>query len=59
MKRNTPKEQKDQCHLRYEMFPKLVWYSEQNIQHGVSHTLQDLLPSIFLLNTHEITSASA
>lgn len=46
------KEQKDQYHLRYEMFPKLVWYSKQNIQHGVSHTLQDLLPSIFLLNTH-------
>ena len=51
MKRNTPKEQKDQYHLRYDMFPKLVWYSKQNIQHGVSHTLQDLLPSIFLLNT--------
>lgn len=52
MKRNTPEEQKDQYHLRYEMFPKLVWYSKQNIQHGVRHTLQDLLPSIFLLNTH-------
>lgn len=51
MKTNSLKEQKDQG-IRSEMTPKLVWYFQQNIQHEVSHTLQDLLPSIFLLHTH-------
>lgn len=28
--------------IRSEMAPKLVWYSKQNMQHGVSQNLWDL-----------------
>lgn len=40
---------KDQA-ISSVMTPTLVWHSKQNVQLGVSHTLQHLLPSIFLLH---------
>lgn len=38
------RKEKDQG-IRSEVASKLVWYPKQNMQHGASHTLPDLLPS--------------